>query len=174
MDYMNTQSMHTKIPLNEKIIIRLPDIEDAQVLESFFFKSIKNNFTYFPHEARTHYSKSWYKETLLLRIETRKDLLYCAWLDDTIIGFVSGTIPEGGIGTIIWLTVDSSYQNKKIGSTLLTYAKEYYRNQNAHKIKLTVHDKRAMNFYLREDFIMEAFHQRHWWQLDFWEMVYFL
>ncbi len=89
-------------------------------------------------------------------------------------GLVSGTAPEGGVATIIWLTVDPEFQNNKIGSQLLTRAKQYYQELGAHKLKLTVQDKRAASFYEREGLIVECMHQNHWWNLDFWAMACFL
>lgn len=109
-----------------------------------------------------------------MRIRANNDLLLCAWVKNKLAGLVSGTAPEGGVGTIIWLMVDPEFQNNKIGSHLLHYAKEHYQHLGAHKLKLTVHDKRAASFYEREGLTVECLHQNHWWNLDFWEMVCFL
>ena len=87
---------------------------------------------------------------------------------------MSGTAPEGGVATIIWLMVDPEFQNNKIGSALLTHAKNYYQSLGAHKLKLTVQDKRAASFYEREGLHVECMHQNHWWNLDFWAMACFL
>lgn len=174
MDYMNTPFTLIKNQDIDSITIHPPEFQHIEQLEHFFLTSMQDNFSYFPEEAHDFYSKPWLGEPLKMRLEQNKGLLLCAWMNGQIIGLVSGTLPEGGVGTIIWLMVDKNYQNQKIGAKLLCEAKHYYQNCAAHKIKLTVHDEKAMKFYLREGFQQEALHKKHWWKMDFYAMMYFL
>ncbi len=151
-----------------------PKPNHAHLLEIFFQESLQLNFSYLPKEAHFHFQAPWKIDKLIPRLENPSGLLICAWENDQIIGLVYGTGPEGGVGTIIWLMVHPDYQNQHIGKELLSQAKSHYKNQNAHKIKLTVHDERAMKFYERENFIKEALHKKHWWELDFWALSYFI
>lgn len=164
----------TSIKMHESIVYKKPDYCQIEYLQRFFLSSLQDNFSYFPQEARTQYTKSWDTDVLLSIIQDENGLLYCACMHEEIIGVIYGNLPEGGVGSIIWLMVHPEYQNKKIGSRLLLHAKHFYQKQNAHKIKLTVQDERAMKFYVREGFIIEAHHKRHWWELDFWAMGYFI
>jgi GNAT superfamily N-acetyltransferase len=173
MAYMSTQSMSIAQHVNI-IDYRRPVDTDVGMLQAFFHKNMIDNFSYFPKEAHANYSKPWETESLTRRINEQKDLLLCAFDKEKIVGMVSGTAPEGGVATIIWLTVDPAWQNQKIGARLLERAKTHYRSIGAHKLKLTVHDKKAVAFYQREGMLIEALHPRHWWQLDFWQMVCFL
>jgi ribosomal protein S18 acetylase RimI-like enzyme len=135
---------------------------------------LTDNFSYFPPAAHQSYSSSWTSEQIRVRISLNNDLLICAWENEQIAGMVSGTKSEGGVGTIIWLTISPSFQSRGIGSKLLDKAREFYRQEGAHKIKLTVHDSRALKFYQREGFIKESLHVKHWWKIDFHEVCCFL
>lgn len=157
-----------------EISYQRPDIADVEKLCLFFKKSLTDNFAYFPKEACHYYEKSWEKEQITKRLTEQKELLFCAWVNNQIAGMVFGPMPEGGVGTVVWLMVDPAFQNRKIGATLLKMAKEYYRALNAHKLKLTVHNSRAVSFYQREGLVIEGEHINHWWGLNFWTMVCFL
>lgn len=174
MDYMSTQSMSTNIQEHEKITYRPPNVHQVDTLRTFFLHTLNENFSYFPNAAQLHYSKAWQSVELTRRIEAANDLLLCAWSNDSIAGLISGTAPEGGVGTIVWLTVEKNHQNRRIGAQLLSMAKEHYRQTGAHKIKLTVHDQKAVDFYIREKLVVEALHHNHWWNLNFWSMAYFI
>jgi GNAT superfamily N-acetyltransferase len=89
---------------------------------------------------------------------------------EEIVGLILGTPSEGGVGTIIWVLVDNDKQQKGIGGSLFNYAKEWYKNNGAHKIKLTVPDKKTVDFYLKQGMILEGEHLNHWWNHDFWSM----
>jgi ribosomal protein S18 acetylase RimI-like enzyme len=155
------------------ILYVTPDIADIAQLEKFFQRSLTENFSYFPLKAHEYYSRPWQPTALKQRIETQQGLLLTARIQNEIVGLVSGTPAEGGVGTIIWLMVAPHHQNKRIGAALLSEAKKYYRIHQAHKIKLTVHDEKAVNFYLREGFIREAEHHNHWWGMNFSAMAFF-
>lgn len=174
MDYTSTQFMSTNNQQREKITYLPPSIHQASSLKAFFLHTLNENFPYFPDLAQRHYSKAWQDVELARRIEAANDLLICAWSNDSIVGLVSGTAPEGGVGTIIWLAVAKSHQNRQIGAQLLSLAIEHYRQAGAHKIKLTVHDQKAVDFYVREKLVVEALHHNHWWNLNFWSMAYFI
>lgn len=146
-------------------LLKCPEPHQHALLADFFAHALQENFNYFPKAAQDFY--------LAINWQTQRGLLTCAWQAEKIIGFVLGTLPEGGVGTIIWLIVDKQFQSKGIGKLLLDQAKTYYRNLGAHKIKLTVQSEKAIQFYLREGFEKEALHKKHWWQMDFWSMVFY-
>lgn len=173
MGYMSTQYMLTKHP-GLDISLKAPEFHQVSELEQFFHKSMNESFSYFPREALEYYSLQWTPTQLTKRLENQSGLILCAWQNTQIVGLIAGSPIEGGVGTIIWLMVDPKYQNNKIGSQLLTKTKEYYKNVGAHKIKLTVHDEKAIKFYLREGFYQEALHKHHWWKMDFCSMCVYL
>lgn len=122
-----------------------------------------------PEEAKTSYKQQWTEQ----RIEEQSGKwLFLAALDDhaEITGLILGTPIEGGVGTIVWVLVDSTKQQKGIGSKLLDFAKTWYSSKGAHKLKLTVPDRKTVEFYTKQGMILEGEHRNHWWGRDFWAM----
>lgn len=145
---------------------------DIDRLYSFIASNMEKNFTYFPQEAKAVYLKSLNIDNLKNKLITGNEIILLAESQSQICGFLFGGVPEGGIGTIIWLIVGSDYQGLGIGSLLLKSCITTYQGLNTHKVKLTVHDNRALKFYLREGFSIEGHHPNHWWGIDFYSLAY--
>ena len=94
--------------------------------------------------------------------------------DGEILGVVNGTGIEGGVGTIIWLLIDSRFKKLGFGSILFKSACEKYKELGAHKIKLTVPEKTTVEFYKKQNMLLEGFHPNHWWNMDMWSMSKFI
>lgn len=140
---------------------------DAEHLIHFFNKNLVTSFPYFSNKARASYSEVFHPENIKQKIASNREIIYIAKTNTETKGLIFGSPPEGGIGTIIWLMVDAQHQGQGIGLCLLKKSIEIYQSLGTHKIKLTVHDKRALKFYLREGFVIEGHHLNHWWNLDF-------
>jgi GNAT superfamily N-acetyltransferase len=119
--------------------------------------------------AKSSFKNQWTSDKIEKEIG---NWLFLTAVDDgnDINGLILGTPPEGGVGTIIWVLVNNNNQQKGIGSHLFNYAKLWYKQKGAHKIKLTVPDKKTVNFYLKQGMKLEGEHLNHWWNNDFWSM----
>ena len=124
--------------------------------------------TNFPQNALVYYKTiiteksllARYKDTVLL--EARQDL--------ELAGLIYGTGIEGGVGTIIWLLVVPKFQKLGIGGKLFNKACDIYKQNKGHKIKLTVPEKKTVEFYEKQGMNLEGFHPNHWWSMDIWSM----
>ncbi|CAN5375598.1 hypothetical protein BH09BAC3_BH09BAC3_13160 [soil metagenome] len=121
-----------------------------------------------PDVALDHYTHQWSE----LKLKTCLDswLFLVAKENDKIAGLVLATPVEGGVGTIIWLLVDSDVQKKGLGTSLFNEACKIYKSKGAHKLKLTVPDESTTSFYIKQGMILEGIHRKHWWKNDFWAM----
>jgi len=152
------------------MIYRVPVIDECVMTQKLFFQILDTSFPMLPIEAMNNYKKSWEIKKIEERITNNSDLLLLAWNDNQPAGLVSGTHPEGGVGTIIWLLVDEKYRGKNIGKELLKQALQYYRDHGCHKLKLTAPSKQAKDFYLAQGMKLEGFHENHWYKTDFWAL----
>ena len=150
--------------------ITRPTSNEITSVRNFFISLLKPSFSEFTEEALQVYEQSWQETILKKRLENSKDLLLVASLNSQAIGLVSGTPPEGGVGTIIWLIIHPEHRDKKLGKTLLQQACQHYQDLHCHKIKLTAPTEAAKNFYLKQGMQTEGFHPRHWFGLDFWSL----
>ena len=62
------------------------------------------------------------------------------------VGVIISSGLEGGVSTIIWLLVDPRHRGLGIGLELINFFIGLQKDLGAHKIKLTVASKEAMNF----------------------------
>ena len=121
-----------------------------------------------PEAALSHYCNQWTAERITANLNNW--LFLTANIDHSIEGVLLGTPVEGGVGTIIWVLVDTTKQKKGVGGQLFREACDRYRAMGAHKVKLTVPDRKTVNFYLKQGMQLEGEHKNHWWGADFWAM----
>ena len=122
-----------------------------------------------PKEAKDSFKQQWSPEKLTSQIGKWLFLIATDENNNTI-GVLLGTPIEGGVGTIIWVLVDSTSQQKRVGTQLFEIAKEWYKKKGAHKIKLTVPDRKTVEFYTKQGMVLEGVHSNHWWNNNFWSM----
>ncbi|SRR5258706_4583825 len=155
--------------MNE-IVCRRPSADEADALCALIGQVLITSFDTFPPEAVQDYLKPWTRQAVISRLERGHDVLIAAYAGDEIIGLVSGTATEGGVGTVVWLLVDTRWRGRKAGQTLYEAACRAYRELGAHKMKLTAPSERAKRFYERCGMCVEGFHPRHWYQVDFFSL----
>lgn len=153
-----------------KFQFRAAKASEASLIRDFFISILSESFPMFSAEAMQAYTSSWNEEKLVARIERKSDLLILAWDNEVPVGLVSGSAPEGGVGTVIWLLVAAGCRGQNLGSQLLQHACEYYRSLGCHKLKLTAPSEKARDFYVKQGMIVEGFHPSHWWQADYWSL----
>jgi ribosomal protein S18 acetylase RimI-like enzyme len=153
-----------------EIVCRRPNADEAEALCSLIGQILATSFDTFPQEAVREYLKPWTRDAVISRLERGHDVLIAAYVGDEVIGLVSGTALEGGVGTVVWLLVDTRWRGRKAGQTLYEAACRGYRELGAHKMKLTAPSERAKRFYLSCGMSVEGFHPRHWYQLDFFSL----
>lgn len=134
-------------------------------LNEWMFKTID-----LPAHALKHYADFWSCERL--KDTLKRGVLTCAEIDGKMVGLVLGTGLEGGVGTIIWVLVSPEHQGLGIGRSLLSFTLGQYSVSGAHKVKLTVPEKKTTEFYLKCGWNLEGYHPKHWWEKDFWAMGY--
>lgn len=84
-----------------KFQFRAAKASEASLIRDFFISILSESFPMFSAEAMQAYTSSWNEEKLVARIERKSDLLILAWDNEVPVGLVSGSAPEGGVGTVI-------------------------------------------------------------------------
>jgi ribosomal protein S18 acetylase RimI-like enzyme len=166
---MNTPSTSIK-----NLDYRRPELTDVDLIKNLFEIILENSFPMFSAPAKHAYKQAWTEAKIIERIMQPRDLLLVCWDQQKPVGLVSGAVPEAGVGTIIWLLVDAQYRGQHIGQKLLEQGRDYYRQLNCHKLKLTAPSEEARDFYIRQGMSIEGFHPQHWWQADYWALGCFL
>ncbi|MGE0932120.1 GNAT family N-acetyltransferase [Peijinzhouia sedimentorum] len=122
-----------------------------------------------PIKAKHHFQNQWTEASLTAQIGN--------WIflsakneQDEISGLLLGTPCEGGVGTIVWVLVESKKQKMGLGKQLFDKAVDIYKEKGAHKIKLTVPEEKTVEFYKKQGMRLEGHHPNHWWNHEFWSM----
>src|ERR1700674_3308892 len=153
-----------------EIVCRRPSADEAETLCSLIRQILITSFPGFPREAVKDYLKPWTPADVVSRLEGGHDILIAAFAGDEVVGLVSGTPPEGGVGTIIWLLVDGAWSGRKAGRPLNESACHAYRDLGAHKMKLTAPSEEAKRFYESCGMRVEGYHPKHWFKMDFFSL----
>jgi len=153
-----------------EIICRRPKRDEAEAVCTLIKQILVTSFPSFPQEAVKNYLKPWTPDIVMSRLEHDHDVLIAAIIGDEIVGLVSGTAPEGGVGTIIWLLVDARWRGHKVGRALYEAACHAYRELGAHKMKLTAPSEEAKRFYESCGMRVEGYHPKHWFKIAFFSL----
>jgi ribosomal protein S18 acetylase RimI-like enzyme len=80
-----------------------------------------------------------------------------------ICGVVSVTARSNGLGTFSSIGVDPDCQSRGIGSLLMARAEQFWRERRQRKIDTCVsaHNKKALMYYLKHDFVPEGYRRDH-------------
>lgn len=126
---------------------------------------------YAPPEARRAFLKHWTEKQLSEACgKTDRAILVASTSALPVAGLFFGGVPEGGVGTVIWLGVDQRCRGQSVGHILLNSIEQFYLGSGAHKIKLFCNTSQARQFYEKSGYTVEGFHPGHWWQIDCWSM----
>jgi GNAT superfamily N-acetyltransferase len=154
----------------DEIVCRRPNLNEAGDVCTVIQRILTSSFPMFPQEAIEDYLEPWTADRVISRLEHGHDVLIAAYVKDEITGLVSGTAPEAGVGTIIWLLVDARWRGHKVGRALYEAGCHAYRGLGAHKMKLTAPSERAKRFYESCGMRVEGFHPNHWYRLEFFSL----
>jgi GNAT superfamily N-acetyltransferase len=153
-----------------EIAYRRPRTDEAELLCTSARQLITTSFSTFPPAAIKEYLAPWGRKRVISRLEHGNDVLIAALADDDVIGVVSGTAPEGGVGTVVWLLVDERWRGLKVGRGLYEAACNAYRELGAHKMKLTAPSEEARQFYESCGMRVEGLHPCHWYKMSFFSL----
>jgi ribosomal protein S18 acetylase RimI-like enzyme len=124
----------------------------------------------FPSVALEHFRQSFTDRQLAKRIKSSDGPIFIASKNGCLAGVLVGSLPEGGVGTIIWLIVSSEFRGLGAGKALFKQACKTYHSMGCHKVKLTATTPEAVKFYKKLGMSVEGQHISHWWMLDFWSL----
>ena len=92
--------------------------------------------------------------------------IFVAEESGTVVGVVKVTAGSNGLGIFDYVGVDPECQTHGIGSLLMKKAEEFWKEHNQRKISTCVsaHNKKAIMYYLKHDFIPEGYCRDHFFE----------
>lgn len=147
--------------------IREIKTKEIDLFLDFFKKSVKNQFDEYSKKSKDFFlKKEWTKTRIKNSIKSKIVIFLLAFDKEKIVGYLIGGHHFGGIATIMWIAVDEDYQGKGIGKKLLNNFISLLKKEGAHKINLTVTNKRNIGFYEKFGFKIQCFSEKDYFGLD--------
>ena len=117
----------------------------------------------YPTQAIDYYRNIFSPEAIRLKLDSSVALYIQQ--SGKIVAVLFGSMPEGGVATVIWLLVDKDSQGLGYGRRLFDTAIDNYTHLDTHKIKLTVPNQNTISFYKKLGMTEEGVHPNHWWNM---------
>lgn len=144
--------------------------EEAHQVAAFLAFLVSDRELDLPKPALRYYRHMWRADAIRERAVNRRQVLLTAKIDGKLVGILFGTTPEGGVATIVWVLIATTWRRCGIGAQLFKKACDRYRRMGCHKVKLTAPTFQTVTFYERQGMKMEGYHPCHWWRKGFWSM----
>jgi len=149
------------------IKIREIKTKDVDSFLSFFRNSIKNQFDEYSKKSKDFFiKKEWTKERIINSIKRNYAIFVIAFDEEKIVGYLIGSYHFGGVTNVMWLAVHDDYQGRGIGRKLINKYIFIIKKKGAHKIYLTVTNKKNIIFYEKLGFEVQCFFKNDYFGLD--------
>lgn len=137
----------------------------------FFRKSLRSQFGEYSKKSIDFFlKKEWTEERIKKSIKSKAVIFLLAFEEDKVVGYLIGGHPFGGIASIMWLAVSDDYQGRGIGKKIMSAFISLVKKEKAHKVILSVTDRKNIGFYEKIGFRMECFIKKDYFGLDTWWM----
>lgn len=160
-------NMRKKSITTETIEIREIKIKDVDLFLDFLRNSIKNQFDEYSKKSKDFFiKKEWTKERIINSIKENYAIFLLVFKEEKILGYLIGSHHFGGIATVMWIAVDNNYQGQGIGRKLINKYISILKKEKAHKVNLTVTNKKNIDFYEGLGFKIQCLSKRDYFGLD--------
>ncbi|MDD4308265.1 MAG: GNAT family N-acetyltransferase [Thermoplasmata archaeon] len=125
---------------------------------------------YYPIEAHEFDLSQNTEENQRRYIGSQDSFCFVALADGKIAGRISGQIiGASGFGMIRNIAVHPDFHRKGVGQKLMDAAIGYFSEKGCHKVSLNTLPVLipAINLYMKNGFVPEAYLAKQWWGVDF-------
>lgn len=134
------------------MVVKQATTLDLDVFYELFTVLMKEGYSsYSPQLINYFLTNDYSKEKFFLWLDRFFRIVYLAFEDDTLMGFLVGDYTYGGIGFISWIGVDPRFRNKGIGRRLYEAYENFAISKKAHLIELYTYPK-VEQFYINLGF----------------------
>ena len=138
-----------------------PDAQQASdVLIAAFKSFLKEKFN--ENDAACFHPEKLKKEAFV-KDQFMVSQIVVAEEDGRILGVVKVTAATNGLGCFDYVRVDPACRARGIGTILMAWAERFWQEHRQRKIHTCVaaHNKRAVMYYLKYDFVPEGYSRDH-------------
>ena len=113
-----------------------------------------------------HFSQEELVRTANVKDGFHESRIFVAEEDGKVLGVVKVGAGTNGLGSFDYVGVDPESHAHGIGASLMKKAEEFWAEHNQRKISTCVsaHNKKAIMYYLKHDFIPEGYRKDHFYE----------
>jgi len=91
--------------------------------------------------------------------------IFVATCDEGLVGAINVTAGINGLGALNYVGVDPECHAKGVGALLMRRAEEFWKERRQRKIHtcVTAHNKKALLYYIKNDFVPEGYCRDHFY-----------
>jgi ribosomal protein S18 acetylase RimI-like enzyme len=148
----------------DNLVIRKITAREIEQFYSLFASLVKTEFPEYSEKTRFHmltashlWTKESYKQALL---SDRKNLLG-AFIGNQLTGIVDSTLYGGGVAFCNWLMIDTKFQKKGVGKTLLQSFEKLAMDAGCHCVFLYA-SKHNIAFYEKMGYKQSGVFEKGW------------
>jgi GNAT superfamily N-acetyltransferase len=152
-----------------EIVVKPLSLENLDEVKQVAESVMQSDFVYYSPEVK----RKVLKEDLDIHtrlVATETFMTFGAFVEEKLIGFLSGLTPIGGIVNILWLMVQKDFQGKGVGSKLLEDNFNWAKEHGAHAIHL-FSPKQNKEFYEKLGFETVGLVRRSYYDHDDYFMI---
>jgi GNAT superfamily N-acetyltransferase len=147
------------------LAIRQFEARDAQQASEILiaaFKSFLQEKFNDEHDA-AYFHPEKLKSEAFVKDQFMVSQIFVAEDEGKIFGVVKVTASTNGLGCFDWVGVDPACHARGVGAMLMARAEHFWREHRQRKIHscVSAHNKKALMYYLKHDFIPEGYCRDH-------------
>lgn len=147
--------------------IREMKIREVGLFVKFFNNSVNTQFPEYSKKAKELLlKKEWTDKGVESSFRDKTIFYFLALEEKKIIGYLIGTAPFAGVSSIYWLAVNKEYQGRGIGKKLVNKFISFLKKKGAHKINLSITNRKNIPFYEKLGFENIHFVKKDYFGLD--------
>jgi ribosomal protein S18 acetylase RimI-like enzyme len=137
------------------------DAADVSRIMIAAFRSFLNER--FDEMRELHYAPELVAANSKAKDPFRELISFVALDGERIVGYVKVSASTGGLGNLSTIGVDPECFAKGVGAALMKAAEKFWYDHGQRKIATCVsaHNKRALMYYLKHDFVPEGYQRDH-------------
>jgi len=129
--------------------------------------ALKEDFPEYPVRVSSIYQKHIFNKNYFRKfIKKKENIIFGAFVNKQLVGFLTIESDWGGVAYIDWLAVKKEFRNQGIGKSLLKTAENWCLKNYFHVVYLFTENNKNINFYQRRGFKYVGVHRNFWFGAD--------
>lgn len=150
-----------------KFKIRKTTKKDISQIVKLFNEVLSKDFPEYQPRVSLIYRKHIFNRKYFLKYFQEKGrVIYAAFHDQQLIGFITTTMEFGGMAHITWFVVSQKHRGLGVGTNLMKKAEKWFLKNKIHNVYLHTEGKKNIEFYKKRGYEYVGLQKEAWFGVD--------